>query len=141
MRHEKLGRRGPRAVTGGRVDPDGGVMRGQSAATVKRYAIGPLEVIPQDMLVVVAGRRLWLTRRELSVLVVLAERAGVPVARAEIHERVWGEPVIGFKDRSVEACIRRLRVKLAAAAADWEYIHTHHNIGYRLEPEPREDQR
>jgi DNA-binding response OmpR family regulator len=47
--------------------------------------------------------------------------------------------VTGFKDRSVEVYIRRLRVKLAAAAPDWDYIHTHHNIGYRLDPEPREE--
>jgi hypothetical protein len=86
-------------------------------ATAGRLAVGPLEVIPDDMLVVVAGQRLWLTGRE----------------------RVWGNAVAGFKDRSVEVYIRRLRVKLAAAAPGWDYIHTHHNIGYRLEPEPRED--
>ena len=28
---------------------------------------------------------------------------------------------------------------LVEVAADWECIHTHHAIGYRLEPEPRED--
>ena len=112
-----------------------------STQSAGRLAIGPLEVIPDDMLVVVAGRRLWLTRRELDVLTVLAERAGVPVARADIHARVWGNGgVAGFKDRSVEVYIRRLRVKLAATAPDWTYIHTHHNIGYRLEPEPREEQ-
>jgi DNA-binding response OmpR family regulator len=105
----------------------------------ERYAIGPLELAPNDMSVVVAGRRVWLTRRELDVLRVLAARAGRPVPRAEIHERVWGTTVTGFKDRSVEVYIRRPRVKLAAAAPGWEYIHTHHNIGYRLEPEPRED--
>ena len=74
-------------------------------------------------------------------MTVLAERAGVPVARADILARVWGNGgVAGSKDRSVEVYIRRLRVKLAAAAPDWTYIHTHHNIGYRLEPEPREEQ-
>ncbi len=57
-----------------------------------RYAIGPLEVIPGDTLVVMV------------------------------------------------VYIRRLRVKLAAADPQWTYIHTHHNIGYRLEPEPREEQ-
>ena len=116
-------------------------MPSQAASPVAaRYSIGPLELFPDDMLVVMAGRRAWLTRRELDVLVVLAEHAGVPVARADIHARVWGAPVAGFKGRSVEVYIRRLRVKLAAAAPEWQYIHTHHNIGYRLEPEPREKQ-
>jgi DNA-binding response OmpR family regulator len=101
------------------------------------YMIGPLELTPDDVSVLVAGTRVWLTRRELEVLEVLAEHAGHPVARADIYRRVWGARVAGFKDRSVEVYIRRLRVKLAAAAPDWEHIHTHHNIGYRLEPEPR----
>jgi hypothetical protein len=29
-----------------------------------------------------------------------------------------------------------LRVKLGTAAPDWDHIHTHFNIGYRLDPEP-----
>jgi DNA-binding response OmpR family regulator len=103
-----------------------------------RYVVGPLEFAPDEMSVVVAGHRVWLTRRELAVLRVLAERARRPVARDEIHQRVWGRRVSGFKDRSVEVYIRRLRVKLAEAGPEWEYIHTHHTVGYRLEPEPRE---
>lgn len=103
-----------------------------------RCVVGPLEFAPEEMSVVVAGRRLWLTRRELAVLRVLAEHARRPVARDEIHQRVWAGRVSGFKDRSVEVYIRRLRVKLAEAGPEWEYIHTHHGVGYRLEPEPRE---
>ena len=49
-----------------------------------------------------------------------------------------GEPVVGFKDRSVDVHIVRLRRKLAAACPDFTYIHTHHSIGYRFEPEPNE---
>jgi DNA-binding response OmpR family regulator len=73
------------------------------------------------------------------VLVVLAEHHPHPVSRAAIHRHVWGAPVAGFKDRSVEAHIHRLRVKLGAAAPQWEWIHTHHAIGYRLTPESQED--
>jgi DNA-binding response OmpR family regulator len=105
----------------------------------KRYAIGPPELGPREMSVVVAGRRVWLTRREFEVLRVLAAHAGRPVPRAEIHQRVRERRVTGFKDRSVEVYARRLHVKLAAAAPGWDYIHTHHNIGYRLEPQPREE--
>jgi DNA-binding response OmpR family regulator len=47
------------------------------------------------------------------------------------------DDLAGFKDRSVEVYIRRLRVKLGKAAPDWDHIHTHFNIGYRLDPEPR----
>jgi DNA-binding response OmpR family regulator len=110
---------------------------GQRAA---RYAIGPLELEPDEMCAIVDGRRVWLTRRELQVLVVLAEQAGHPVDKDEIYRRIWGARVAGFKDRSLEVYIRRLRVKLAAASNDWDYIHTHHAIGYRLEPVPRREQ-
>jgi DNA-binding response OmpR family regulator len=99
--------------------------------------IGPLELTPDDVSVLVAGTRVWLTRREVEVLEILAQHAGHPVPRAEIYQGVWGARVASFKDRSVEVYIRRLRVKLAAAAPDWDHIHTHHNVGYRLEPEPR----
>ena len=115
------------------------LVRGRTQSAV-RLAIGPLEVFPDDMLVVVAGRRLWLTRRELT------SWSSSPSARASRSPAPTSTPasgvtpVAGFKDRSVEVYIRRLRVKLAAAAPDWTYIHTHHNIGYRLEPEPREKQ-
>jgi DNA-binding response OmpR family regulator len=105
-----------------------------------RYAVGPLELEPDEMSAIVAGRRVWLTRRELEVLVVLAEHAGHPVPKDDIYERVWGSRVAGFKDRSLEVYIRRLRVKLAAASQDWDYIHTHHAIGYRLEPVPRREE-
>jgi two-component system OmpR family response regulator len=104
-----------------------------------RYLLGPLEVVPDEMLVEAAGRRVWLTRRELEVLLVLLDDAGRPVSRADMHARIWGAPVAGFKDRSVEVYIHRLRVKLGDAAPDWTWIHTHHAIGYRLEPEPREE--
>jgi DNA-binding response OmpR family regulator len=103
------------------------------------YAIGPLEFALDEMSVLVAGRRVWLTRRELQVLLELAEHAGQPVHKDERYARVWGRRVRGFKDRSLEVYIPRLRIKLAAASADWDYIHTHHAIGYRLEPEPRRE--
>ena len=103
--------------------------------------IGPLEFAPEDLCVTVAGKRVWLTRRELEVLEVLAENAGRPVARDAIYRRVWGGDLAGFKDRSVEVYIRRLRVKLGKAAPDWDHIHTHFNIGYRLDPEPRTGRR
>ncbi len=105
----------------------------------ERLLIGPLEIVPDHLLVAAAGRRAWLTRRELDVLLVLAEHARRPVSRAAIHARIWGAPVPGFKDRSVEVYIHRLRVKLAEAAPGWNCIHTHHAIGHRLEPEPREE--
>ena len=44
----------------------------------RRYMIGPLEFAPEDLCVSVAGKRVWLTRRELEVLEVLARECGSP---------------------------------------------------------------
>lgn len=79
---------------------------------------------------------MWLTPREFAVLRHLAAHPTMPLAKSDIHRAVWGEPVAGFKDRSVDVHVVRLRRKLAAACPDFTYIHTHHSIGYRFEPEP-----
>jgi DNA-binding response OmpR family regulator len=39
------------------------------------------------------------------------------------------------RDRSVDVFVRKLRHKLAQAAPDWAFIHTHFGIGYRFSPE------
>jgi DNA-binding response OmpR family regulator len=104
-----------------------------------RYLIGPLDLAPDDMLVDVAGRRVWLTRRELRGAGGARRASPTPGVGAAIHRHARGAPVAEFKNRSVEVYIHRLRVKLGAAAPQWEWIHTHHAIGYRLAPEPQED--
>ncbi len=56
--------------------------------------------------------------------------------RAEIYEQVWGAPWV-HRDRSVDVFVRKVRSKLAAAAPEWTYVHTHLGIGYRFSPERR----
>jgi len=41
------------------------------------------------------------------------------------------------RDRSVDVFVRKVRGKLAAAAPEWTYVHTHFGIGYRFSPERR----
>jgi DNA-binding winged helix-turn-helix (wHTH) protein len=38
-------------------------------------------------------------------------------------------------DRSVDVFVRKLRSKLQAASAEWNYIHTHFGVGYRFAAE------
>ncbi|HWI73564.1 MAG TPA: helix-turn-helix domain-containing protein [Baekduia sp.] len=98
--------------------------------------VGPVVLHVEHGCARVQGAPVWLTRREFAVLTFLAAHPAMPVAKHEIHRAVWGEPIAGFKDRSVDVHIVRLRRKLAAACPDFTYIHTHHNIGYRFDPEP-----
>lgn len=97
--------------------------------------MGPVEILPEQLLVMVDGNRVWLTPREMEVLQPLATHAGRLVSRATIFEIVWRRP-FDRGDRSVDVQIARLRSKLRRAAPGWSCIHTHQGGGYRFEPEP-----
>lgn len=94
---------------------------------------GPLEIRIQDQIAVVDGHPLVLTRHELSLLTVFADRRGAVVSRADLAQRAWGRP-LRPGDRSVDVYVRRLRTKLEAAAPGWAFIHTHFAFGYRFDP-------
>lgn len=116
--------------------------RSMGATTLQgshRLTVGPLVVAADESSAVVAGRRVWLTPRELALLMVLAGRPDTPVSRATLRQAAWGSPLTGKQDRLVEVYVHKLRVKLAEAAPTWSFIHTHHMVGYRLAPEPLED--
>lgn len=96
---------------------------------------GPLEIRPAQHTAVVGGNTtLNLTRHELGLLTTLARHAGAVISRAELAEEAWGRP-LRAGDRSVDVYVRRLRLKLAAAAPEWEFIHTHFAFGYRFSAE------
>ncbi len=92
---------------------------------------GNLEIRPDEIQVLADGRRVGLTVREFQVFMILAEREDRVVRRAEIYGQVWGGEM-KRRDRSVDVFVRKLRTKLALAAPDWAYIHTHFGVGYRF---------
>lgn len=97
--------------------------------------LGPLEIRPAEYTVLCGGRRVPLTVREFELLHVLALRPDRVVRRAELYDLVWGGQM-AYRDRSVDVFVRKVRTKLAAACAEWTFIHTHFGVGYRLAPEP-----
>jgi DNA-binding response OmpR family regulator len=96
---------------------------------------GNLELRSDEMQALVAGARVGLTVREFQVLATLADREDRVMRRSEIYRLVWGGEM-KHRDRAVDVFVRKVRTKLAAAAPDWTYIHTHFGIGYRFAPEP-----
>jgi DNA-binding response OmpR family regulator len=96
---------------------------------------GNLEIRPDEIQVLADGRRVGLTVREFQVFMILAEREDRVVRRAEIYGQVWGGEM-KRRDRSVDVFVRKLRTKLARAAPDWAYIHTHFGVGYRFAAVP-----
>jgi DNA-binding response OmpR family regulator len=110
------------------------------AATARRrpeeLTVGPLEVLPEEHLAVVAGRPLKLSIREIRLLTELARRADRIISRDELYSLVWGR-AMRRGDRSVDVYVRKLRVKLEQVTPDWRFIHTHFGFGYRLSAERR----
>jgi DNA-binding response OmpR family regulator len=98
--------------------------------------IGPVEVHPVGGLVMVSGRTLRLSVRELALLAEFARRAGRIVSRADLYRLVW-QATLRPGDRSVDVYVHKLRSKLEQAAPGWLFIHTHVGFGYRFAPEPR----
>jgi DNA-binding response OmpR family regulator len=97
-------------------------------------AYANLELRPDEYQALVDGRRIGLTMREFQVLHVLVQQNDRVVYRTEIYRRVWGGEM-KHRERAVDVFVRKVRNKLAAAAPEWGYVHTHFGIGYRFAPE------
>jgi DNA-binding response OmpR family regulator len=99
---------------------------------------GDLEIRADQFQAFASGRSADLTRREFEVLALLAHAEGKVLQREEIYQRVWGY-TMAHGDRSVDVFIRKVRQKLEAVSSTWRYIHTHFGVGYRFDPELREE--
>ena len=99
---------------------------------------GELEIRADQFQAFAAGRSADLTRREFEVLQLLAGAEGKVLQREEIYQQVWGYSM-AHGDRSVDVFVRKLRQKLESGSPRWRYIHTHFGVGYRFDPELRDD--
>jgi DNA-binding response OmpR family regulator len=104
-------------------------------ADVDHIVVGPLEIRPHRYLVLAEHRALPLSQLELSLLTALARRLGEVVPRDVLYEVAWGRSK-AVTDRSVDVYVHRLRRKLERAVPNHRFIHTHHKVGYRLDPQP-----
>jgi DNA-binding response OmpR family regulator len=99
---------------------------------------GELEIRADQFQAFVRSTSVDLTRREFEVLQLLAQAKGKVLQREEIYQAVWGY-TMAHGDRSVDVFVRKVRQKLEKASPSWGYIHTHFGVGYRFEPESREE--
>jgi len=77
------------------------------------------------------GRPLEMTRKEFSLLRLLAARAGEVVARDELLNEVWGYEKFPTT-RTVDNHIASLRTKLERDPAQPEHLRTVHGVGYKF---------
>jgi DNA-binding response OmpR family regulator len=80
------------------------------------------------------GAEIRLTPKEFELLRSMMERPGRVLTRERLLERVWGHHDSDVDARSIDAHIRRLRVKLGPAR---NHVETVVGIGYRFVVRPR----
>ena len=78
------------------------------------------------------GRAVHLERQPMDVLILLVERRGVLVTRAEIVDRLWGRDVFVDVETGVHTAIRKIRQALRDSRDDPVFIETVAGRGYRF---------
>ncbi len=99
----------------------------------ERIDVAGLVIDPDLHRAELEGEDIKLTPLEFRLLYVLASDQGRALTRDQLQQRVWGVPHRA-RDRSVDVCVRKLRLKLESPAARYTYIQTHHGVGYRFDP-------
>jgi two-component system response regulator MtrA len=97
-----------------------------------RITVGGLVVDVEGSIVTVDGVPVELTRAELSILGVLARRAGRAVTRSDLVDEAL-DGARGGSDRTLDVHVSRLRKKLGS---EGKRLATVWGIGYRLEVDP-----
>jgi DNA-binding response OmpR family regulator len=95
------------------------------------YHVGDLEIRPGDAVVRKGTETLALTRTEFRLLCELAEHMGAVLSRDQLLERVWGYEG-GDDSRTVDAHIRRLRMKIETDPSAPRLLVTVRGLGYKL---------
>ncbi|MEO8122498.1 MAG: AAA family ATPase, partial [Burkholderiales bacterium] len=94
------------------------------------WRFGPFEVDADDHRLLRDGEPVALTRKPLSLLMALLERAGRLVTKAELFDAVWAGTVVS--EAALSRAVHELRAALGDAAATPRYIATVHGLGFRF---------
>jgi DNA-binding response OmpR family regulator len=94
--------------------------------------IGAAVLLPRKHELSRKGKTVTLSFYEVELLRLLWERAGQPVSREEILEKIWG--ISGSSTRSVDNFVVKLRKKIEENAAKPQHIVTIYGMGYKLVP-------
>jgi eukaryotic-like serine/threonine-protein kinase len=84
-----------------------------------KLRFGPFELDPVQRELRQDGKVVKLQQQQVSVLLLLVERAGLIVSREEIHQRIWGGDTFVDFERGINFSINQIRVALGDDA------HTH----------------
>jgi DNA-binding response OmpR family regulator len=104
-------------------------------AIAGELVVGDLRINRDARTVTMAGQPIHLSARELDLLLLLAERAGMALPRRYLFDTIWGPRFYG-DERALDVYIRSLRKKIEPDPDRPAYIHTVRGVGYRLEQPP-----
>ena len=114
------------------------LLRRSGLATHSRRAsdgsvvVGDLCLNLHQMQVTVAGSRVSLTPRELSLLSALMTNPDRVLSRTQLTRLAWGDDFDGCL-KTVDVCVQRLRKKLRPNLGDSDYIQAVRGFGYKLQ--------
>jgi DNA-binding response OmpR family regulator len=100
--------------------------------------VGDLEIEPAQLRATVAGSPARVRLKEFQLLLALARNSGTLMSRQRLAREVWGYEFLP-SSRTIDVHIRRLRQAIEEPSA-YRYIHTVHGVGYRFDPQPRDQQ-
>lgn len=106
-------------------------LRRNAPATAANIQVGELRLQPGDRRALVGEVELNLTGAEFSLLLALAQHAGVLVDKASLTRSALGRELERF-DRSIDVHVSRLRHKLSEASATAPRIESVRGSGYLL---------
>ena len=95
--------------------------------------IGSLKIDRQRRQVWVADKEVELTKKEFSLLLLLAENRGRVMTREDIRKALWGRRQLYSWSRTIDVHIRHLRQKLETDPEHPSLIRTVIGVGYRLQ--------
>ena len=109
------------------------VLRRTSAMLEREHIryYGSLKVDFQSHQIYLNGAEIFLSPRDLSLFLVLAERPKQVFSREQLIEQVWGIDYEG-SDRAVDLAIKRIRSALENWKSSEGEIKTMHRIGYQF---------
>jgi two-component system KDP operon response regulator KdpE len=92
---------------------------------------GPLSVDLVSRAVSLDGQRIQLTRKEYSLLHLLASHAGLVVTHQQLLKEIWGKQTVNIQ--YLRILMRKLRQKIEPDANRSRIIATESGVGYRLD--------
>src|SRR5258708_3143015 len=86
-----------------------------------------------------AGRKVRLEPIPFELLILLVERRGLLVTRAEIIDRIWGKDIFLETDHSINTAVRKIRLALCENPDAPRFVVTVPGKGYRFDAPVREN--